>query len=218
MAEDVNEQPPPLGFQPHPDAGEEPFPVRHMLEHLDRDDPVEYPVGHEGVHIRGDDTDIGETALGGLRLDIAPLRRGIRDSCDGRTRKALGHEQCQRPPAATKFQDRLSVGEIGVRDGFIERQTLGIGQLFLARRIKTAGIFAARPKRESEELGRQFIVLFVGGVGMFGYRVFRHCPRELFFLPAGGGGQFPSRAPDQERDAHARQLVGERRAFGGADH
>jgi hypothetical protein len=32
------------------------------------------------------------------------------------------------------------------------------------------------------------------------------------------GGKLSSRAPDQELNAHLRQGVGKRRAFGGADH
>ncbi len=104
-----------------------------------------------------------------------------------------------------------------MRDRLLQRQALGIGQRFLSRRIEATGIFAPRSKRESEELGRQFIVLFVGGVGMFGDRVFAHGLREISFVPARGGGKLPLRAPDQDLDAHARQRVGKRRAFGGAD-
>ena len=61
-----------------------------------------------------------------------------------------------------------------------------------------------RTEREGEEFRRQFIVLLVGGVGMFGDRVLAHGAGEVAFLPMRAGGKLPSRAPDQEFDAHSR--------------
>ena len=85
VAEDMDEQPP-VGRQPRADALQQGRPVGHMLEHLDRNDAVELTARLEVVHVGGDDREIGQAPRLGFRLDVEPLRRGIRDRGDFRVR------------------------------------------------------------------------------------------------------------------------------------
>jgi hypothetical protein len=51
--------------------------AHHMLEHFDRHDPIELPLGIEAIHVGGDHGQIGKPARGALALDIHPLRMRI---------------------------------------------------------------------------------------------------------------------------------------------
>ena len=78
----------------------------------------------------------------------------------------LRHEQTERAPAAAEFQNLLSVFKVGVLDGCFRASGFRFGERFFAGRIEAAGVFPRRPKREREEVRRQFIVLPVGGLNM----------------------------------------------------
>ena len=58
--------------------------------------------------------------------------------------------------------------------GFRQRDGLGLGQRLPAGGIKAARIFAVRPQEQGKEFRRQFIMLAVGGIGVFGDRLRRH--------------------------------------------
>ena len=52
--------------------------------------------------------------------------------------------------------------------GFGQSRLLGLGQGLCPKGVEAAGVFQPRAEAEPEEFGRQFIVLGVGGFGMFG--------------------------------------------------
>ena len=62
MREVVHERLAAVGFQARADAAQQLLPVAHVLEELDRDDPVDGPAGVVVVGVGGDDLDVGHAA------------------------------------------------------------------------------------------------------------------------------------------------------------
>ena len=164
--EDVHEQPP-ARTQPARDAREQGVVVAQVLEHLDRHAAV---VGRlvqlQAVDVLGDDADVVEAALAAARLDELALRTRIGHGGDARARKALGHPQRERAPAAAEFEDVLAVGEFGA--GAIQGQhgLLALIQALRAAREVAAGVLQALAEAQLEEARRQFVVLRIGRVGV----------------------------------------------------
>ena len=67
-----------VGLEPAGDVREQRAPVPHVLEHLDRDHPIEASARLEGVDIGGHDLD----ACKPERVDVRLLGRGVRDRED----------------------------------------------------------------------------------------------------------------------------------------
>jgi hypothetical protein len=112
-------------------------PVHHALEHFNRYDAVELPLRGERVHVGGDHAKIPESAAAGFAFDIFALRVRIRHRRDVGMRELPRHPERQRTPAAAELQDRLAVGEIGMRDGLTQRFFLGLLQRGLRPLVET---------------------------------------------------------------------------------
>ena len=72
MAEDVQEQFA-LGREPTADAAEQRRPIRHVLEHFDRDHAVELSRRRERVHVGGAEVKIREFQQARRLLNITAL-------------------------------------------------------------------------------------------------------------------------------------------------
>jgi len=129
-------------------------PVHDMLEHFNRYDAVELPLRIEHVRVCRGHAKILQCAHRGLPLDIFALRLRIRHRCNLRIWKLPRHPQRQRAPAAAKFEDRLSTGNVSVRDGLAQRFFLSLLQRGFRLLVIAAGIFAARTEHAGEECRR----------------------------------------------------------------
>ena len=137
---------------------------------------------------------------------------------DLRVRKSPRHPQRQRTPAAAEFEDRLAVGQFRMLDGLAQRLFLGLLQCRGRLLVEARGIFAVGTQYIREERGRQFIVLCIGGGGMFGNGASRHFtgkPRVAFGV-AGGELRRGTRAELVDRAAN--DDIGQRHPLGGVDN
>ena len=184
-----------------------------MLEHLDRDDPVEPLVGVEPVHVLGHDRQIGQPPRPRLAFDMFALAVAVRHRRDPRPRIGLGHPQRQRTPAAAHLKDGLPVRQIGVSAGLQQGRDLGLVQRLRSRRIQAARIFQPFAQAQAEELWRQFVVLGVGGVGVFGDGAPGHFRGEGGFVVRAVLVQPPARLRHQAVDGRAGDDVRERRVL-----
>ena len=128
-----------------------------MLEHLDRDDPVEAPIGLEDVDVRRHDLDVCVAEA----VDVCLLRLRVGHREYPTAGISLGDPPGKGAPAAPEVEDLHSVHEscAGARER--EHRLLGVRE-----RLDTVGPEAARvlpswSEREPEELRRQLVVLVV---------------------------------------------------------
>jgi hypothetical protein len=221
VREGVREQ---LASRPQPgvDALHEQAQVVHVLEHLDRHDPVEGLRGEfEHVDVAGQHAHVGETAVPALRLDVLALPARVGHGGDRCVREPFGHPQRQRTPAATELEDVLAVRQRGPLAVERQHRFLGLVQGFVAARVVARGVLHPRTEAQGEERRRQFVVLRVRGVGVHGQRSARmrgDALHEAFGLrrrPAFAFLPEPLRA--QPADAATHQRVGDEATLGEAE-
>ncbi len=79
----------PSCFSQRGDAAHQLAVVAHVLEHLDRDHPVEAALARrEDIHVGGGDRDVPEAPAGRFGQDVLPLGGRVRDPEDARARVA----------------------------------------------------------------------------------------------------------------------------------
>ena len=206
----MNEEPP-VVFQPAAEPGEEAGVVAHVLEHLDRDDPVEATVSREVVDVGGDDVDIAEPGRPRLGDDVLALRGGVGQGDDAARRKAGREVQRQRSPAAPEFEDLVAICDPGPLGRQRQHSFFGFGQRLDAGRPPRAAVLEARTEDALEERGRQFVMLRVGGLSRDRNRFLpqareqRLQPSRLLFRAA--GLLIAKAAGDDLPDAHAQHRV-----------
>ena len=113
-----------------------------------------------------------------LGFDMAALAVAVRHRRDLRVRIGLGHPQRQRTPAAAHLQNRLTILQIGMGAGLRQRRLFRLIQRLAARGIEAAGVFQPLAQAQLEELGRQFVMLLVRRVRMFGDGALGHFARK----------------------------------------
>ena len=118
--EDVNEERA-VGQQPAIDVLEQLMPVAHVFEHFDGDDAVKLSVGLEGVHVGGDDGEVGHI----LCVDVGFLGGGVGDGGDGGVGIGACHPEGEGAPAAAEFENLLAVGKLRALAGDFEHFLFG---------------------------------------------------------------------------------------------
>ena len=145
------------------------MPVAHVLEHLDRDHPVESARGREVVDVGGDDLEVAQPAAFARGLDPLALAVRVRDAGDRRARVLLGQPQRQRPQPHPRSRIRMPSATARARRSARAsppRPRPGSA----TPRPQAARVLAPRPQDQPEELGRQLVVLLVGLLGHLGHR------------------------------------------------
>ena len=100
-----------LRGQPGGGALKERAPVRHVLEHLDRDQAIKLTERREAIDVGGNDSEVAQPFGLRPRGDMGALRVGIGDRHDARGAIVPRHPQRERAPAAAELKDALAVGE-----------------------------------------------------------------------------------------------------------
>ncbi|MNL17287.1 hypothetical protein D3C87_1383720 [compost metagenome] len=207
--------------QPRADARQQVLVVAHVLEHFHRHAAVECRRRQfQRVDVAGDDLDVQQPSRAALRLDVLALRRGIRDRRNARRGIAFGHPQRQGSPAATQFQNALAVHQFGAQAGQFQHGGFGLVQRFAARGVIAAGVLQLPAQAQLEEVGRQLVVLGVGGVGVDGDGAGTQLIDQLLVAPRLARGAvhlfLPQTLGAQAADAVAHQRVGHQAALGQA--
>jgi hypothetical protein len=122
-----------------------------MLEHLHRYDSIKTVLGCELVHVTGDDRDVVEIPLFRLGFDVLTLGVRVRDCGDIRARIVLRHPECQGTPAASEFEDRLTIHELSSLACGPESLILCGVQIGTAAGPVAAAVLASMPERVPEE-------------------------------------------------------------------
>src|ERR1700682_873331 len=122
-----------------------------------------------------------------------------------------------RAPAASEFEVRLPVGEIGMFDGLAQRFLLGLLQRGGRLLVEARRIFAVGAEHAGEERRRHFVMLGVGLVGMFGDGTGRHLVDKPGIAFGIAGGEFCGGARAEPVDRGANDDIRQRHPFGGAD-
>ena len=174
VGEDVHEEPAVVAQHPAHRVQER-LPVAHVLEHLDRDDPVEAALRRERVDVGRDDLEIRMAEAVDERL----LRGRVRDGEDPARGVVLGDPAGERAPAAAEVEHVHPVLDPGAGAGEREHRLLGVGERLDADGPEAARVLAPRPEREPEELGRELVVLVVRGAGLDRDRPRRHRRHHL---------------------------------------
>jgi hypothetical protein len=223
VAEDVHEQPA-VGTQPARDPREQRLDIAHVLEHLDRNHPVEPLPGVEIRRVRGQDPQVPKSTLHGALLDVRPLEARVRKCRDPRGGETPGGPQAERTPAAAELENLHPVGHACARRCQVEHRLLSGIERPGALRPEAAAVFLPRAEDEIEERRGHLVVLQVGGVRRDGDRggAHRRDERPLPLAPGGrasaselleGRGEAAADRPAQE-EIRDEALLGE--ADGGA--
>ena len=141
----------------------------------------------------------------------------IRHRCNLRAWKLPRHPQRQRTPATAKFEDRLPIGKVSVRDGLAQRFFLSLLQRGFGLLVVTAGIFAVRTEHAGEECRGYFVMLGIGLVGVPGNGARCHFVRKQGVALRVGAGQPRRSARAQPLHGGADHEIRQRYPFGGAD-
>ena len=104
-------------LEPGGDLTEELAMVADVFEHFNGDEAVELLLGLEVVDVAGDDLEVGESAPAGLFLDVKTLGIGIGNGGNACVGITGGHEEAERTPTASEFDDVLPVAEFGTFAG-----------------------------------------------------------------------------------------------------
>ena len=217
VGEEVQEEPA-VGPQPASDAGEQLLPVAHVLEHLDRDHPVEAPPRVELAHVGRDDLEVVQPQAAGPVQDEDALRLGVRHRQHAAAGKALGGPQGQGAPAAAQLEHVLPIRQAGPLGGQGQHGVLGLGQGLVAALVERAAVLEARTQHQLEEARGQPVVLLVrpfrqgrrGRRGRRGRQAHAGDPPvqgALPILPV-AGVFLPQPAPQQAPDSVAHQGQG----------
>lgn len=114
------------GLEPSGDLTEELAMVADVFEHFNGDEAVKLLIGLEVVDIASDDLEVGESTPAGLFFNVLALGVGIGNGGDLGLGIARRHEKAERTPAASEFEDVLSVAELGALAGEGEHVDLGL--------------------------------------------------------------------------------------------
>ena len=101
--------------------------------------------------------------------------------------------------------------------GLAQALLLGLGQGVAGIEVQGAGILQLRAQAVQEELGRQFVLLRVGGVSVLGDRPLAHLARKGRLRAWAGPDQLAARIGDQQGDRRPTDDIGKRRALKGVD-
>src|SRR6516225_4655937 len=144
MAEHVHEELP-ARSQRLVDSAQEPAPVPHVLEHLDRDDPIVEARRHECIHVASNNLDLLQAGACRLAFDEVALRPRVRYGGDPRIGKALGKPQRKRAPAAAQLENTVAVGDLRALGRDAQRRLLRFHERRASRRPVAAAVLAPRP-------------------------------------------------------------------------
>ena len=155
-----------LGGAPACDTREESLVVAHVFEHLDRHDAVKATRRLKFVHVCRHDFNGGHCSSGTLALDKFALPPGVGDRQDAALRVMLGDPERERAPAAAEVEDIHPVPKLRACTTQTEHRVFrGIEGDYFWRPI-TAAVFQPPAEDLPKECGRDFVVLFVGLVGV----------------------------------------------------
>ena len=149
-------------------------PVSEVLEHFDRDHPVEPALGLEVTDVGRDHLQIAYSSGGGLGLDRLQLGAGVGNGGHPAAGVALGDPERHRTPATAKVEHGHPILDPGPLAGEVEGRLLGLGQVSHPVWPPAGAVLHPGPEEQAEEPGRHLVVLEVGRLDLLGYRTGRH--------------------------------------------
>jgi hypothetical protein len=112
----------------------------------------------------------------------------------------------------------LAVGEGGMVGGKSQRALFGGGESVDTVVVETRRVFALRSEHQSEERGRDFVVLRVRFRDVQCNRIANHLLGKILVGIGRAAGKMPLRSSDQHFDRRPRHSIGQRKSLAEAGH